>query len=70
MKFESKMMKQLTLSENECKTINDMEALLEEILSSFSDCANIYDVDTNKFMDYPTLNLILSYMKECFDNYN
>lgn len=68
MKFEPKMMKQLTLNDNECKIINDMESLLEEILSNFADCANIYNVDTNKFMDYPTLNLILSHIKECFDD--
>ena len=68
MKFEAKMMQELTLNENERKTINDMKKLLKEILSNFDDYVMIYNVDTQNFLDCSMLNSILAYIKEHFDN--
>lgn len=66
MKLEAKMMQELTLNENERKTIHDMKELLEEILSNFDDYTTTYNVDTQKFLDRSTLKSILAYIKEYF----
>lgn len=68
MKFEAKMMQELTLNENERKIINDMKKLLEEILSNFDDYVTIYNVDTQNFLDCSMLKSILAYIKEHFNN--
>lgn len=66
--IKSKTTKQIILNDNEHNIIDNMKDLLDEILLNFDDCENVYNFQTAKFLDYSTLDLILYYIKQCFDN--